>query len=61
MKKLLLILLTVILVGAGCKSMTNEEVIAETQKCEDAGMEATLGIRLIDYRTMFVACHPINK
>lgn len=54
--KPLIIIIAVVLLG-GC-SMTNEEVIAECKKCEDAGMEAALVYNMWTYSTVRVDCHP---
>lgn len=44
-----------LLLLAGC-SMSNDEIIAETKKCEDAGMDAQQLARVWDYRVQQVQC-----
>jgi uncharacterized protein YcfL len=62
MKKLLLIIGAMV-VMTGCypdpRAMTNDQVIAETKKCLEAGMRADLQTkRLNDDRR--IVCEPIN-
>lgn len=56
MKKLLLLLLLL----PGCKGMTNDEVIAEVQKCERAGLKAEIIQNGINFQTVRVQCVPRN-
>ena len=41
---------------AGCQGMTNDEIIAETKKCEGAGLDAHLWMNGINQR--WIQCHP---
>lgn len=53
MKKLILIPLIFLLAGCG---LTNEEIIAETKKCKDAGMEAERIFNGITYDITKIQC-----
>lgn len=46
-----------LLLLAGC-SMTNDEIIAETKKCEEAGLDAVGYIRAIPGTIEHIQCHP---
>lgn len=50
-------LLAVLLLLAGC-SMSNDEIIAETKKCEAAGMEAQQLARMWNYKVVRIQCVP---
>jgi hypothetical protein len=56
MKRWLLLLLLL----PGCKGMTNDEIIAEVQKCEKAGLKAEVIKYGINFRTERVQCVPRN-
>lgn len=57
MKKfLLLILLVAISFGLSACGMTNDEIINETKKCKDVGMEAFQTINVADYSVHAVTC-----
>lgn len=62
MKKMLTASLVALLfVGGGCrKDMTNDEIIAESKKCHDAGMRPVqfIGFSGVAYA---VACREIEK
>lgn len=51
----------VLLLIAGCGGMNNDEIIAETKKCEAAGMDAVHLARMWDYRVVIVQCAPKDK
>ena len=59
--KILLLLGAIVLTGAGCSGMTNDEVILETKKCEDAGMMAEVLVREIDSAIAAVQCSPKHE
>ncbi len=58
MKKLILLASILVLVGAGCASITNDEIIRETKKCEDAGLRAELHIGGLYLEPKRVICIP---
>lgn len=56
MTKTLCIAVTFLLVG--CDGPTNDEIIAETQKCRDAGMDTQTLINSWTYQVRKVQCVP---
>lgn len=44
----------------GTPSITNDEIIRETKKCEEAGMRAELFIAMYDNQAKRITCMPIH-
>lgn len=56
-----IIILTLILTSCDqAKEMTNDQIIAETKKCRDAGFTPQVGFNGWNGRVLFVQCLPRN-
>ena len=57
MKKIVLVMMVVLSVGCSQRpAMTNDEIIADKKKCEDAGMDYSEIINGFTYETIRVKC-----
>jgi hypothetical protein len=56
MKRAILILAILALVG--CSGLTNDQIIAETRKCREAGMGVAVVMNLFTYETEKIICTP---
>lgn len=54
-----ILFLTAVLGLAGCdQPMTNDQIIAETKKCEDAGLDVSVGVDGWNWNITHITCVP---
>jgi len=59
MERLLLLIVTLLTIGC-YKEMTNDEIISEAAKCQQAGMKAELYTNGWTGSPIQVVCYPVN-